>query len=338
MKSLLIGLVLSVAPGIALACTPAARPVLTRAQQLEAARKSADAAASPVLAAAVREAAEISVVRVDRYEAAPLSDIPERYRENIDWYRRDGNNLEPVRYRLKVARALKGSPPAEFVFRFRLAWFPGDGGRIWTVAPNADFDAIPMPRSEQAFWQEGFLGVGQVSGGPGDCSNQIALDPTVNYLVFRDGAGLVTAAEPLVAADPLPDLVAALVADPSLGYPWRPSVTEFLKLPGLVVRVRITSCRDEKARVIETLRRKPEGDYGSDPEQGTIVDLYRMEPGFLIARCQLGAEYLMTGWPFSTRLHPISKGQVTFEDRWMQLRFTGEKTILLETVRTIVRQ
>lgn len=323
------------APSAALACTPAPPLKLTAAEQLARARAYADRMASPLLADAIREAADISVVRIEGYDPAPVTDMPERYRDNLDWYRRDGVGLEPVRYRLKVERQLKGTPPEAFIFRFRMSWTPEDGDRIWTVAPNDDFQSFTFPRSEQTFWHMGSLAVGQTSGGPGDCSNQIALDPTPAYLIFRDAAGLVTAAEPLAPDDPLPDLVAAVVADRKLDYPWRPTVREFLTLPGVVARVRITSCDEEQGRIVEVLRGRP-NDNTSGVEPGETMDLYGLAPGFLVAACHIGSDYLVTGWPFSVRLHPVVAGNVRFEDGWMQLRFSGEKNFPLDTVRALV--
>lgn len=334
-KAVLAAVALLAAPSVALACTPAPPPKLTAAEKLARARDYADRMASPLLARTVREAADISVVRVEGYDPAPITDMPERYRENLDWYRRDGIGLEPVRYRLKVERRLKGSVPDVFVFRFRMSWTPEDGDRIWTVAPNDDFQSFTFPRSEQIFWHTGYLAIGQISGGPGDCSNQIALDPAPPYLVFRDAAGLVRAAEPLAPDDPLPGLVAALVADPTLDYPWRPTVRAFLAVPGVVARVRITSCDEEQGRIVEVLRGRP-NDNTSDVEQGETMDLYGLAPGFLVAACHIGSDYLVTGWPFSVRLHPVVAGKVRFEDGWMQLRFSGEKTMSLEAVRALL--
>ena len=216
-----------------------------------------------------------------------------------------------------------------------MSWTPEDGDRIWTVAPNDDFQSFSLPRSEQTFWHTGFLAVGQISGGPGDCSNQIALDPTHAYLILRDDAGLVIAAEPLAPDDPLPGLVTALVADPKLDFPWHPTVREFLALPGVVARVRITSCDEERGKIVEVLRGRPDEDTG-DVEPGETMDLYGLAPGFLVATCHIGADYLVTGWPFSVRLHPVVAGKVRFEDRWMQLRFSGEKTLSLAAVRAIL--
>lgn len=333
-KALVAAVVLVAAPGVALACTPAPPPKLTLAEQIANARGYETAMASPLLANEVSKAAEISVVRIDGYDPGPLTDIPERFRGNIEWYRQADAGLEPVRYRLKVEQALKGSPPTAFIFRFRMAWTPEDGERIWTVAPSEDFQDFSNPRNGQSFWHHGRLSVGQFSGW-GDCSNQIALDPRFSYLVFRDAAGLITAAEPLAADDPLPGLIAALVADPKLDYPWQPTVRQFLALPGIVARVRITSCDEERGRVIEVLRHRPDDNTG-DAEKGETLHLYGLAPGFLVTSCHVGSDYLVTGWPFSTRLHPVVAGKVRFEDRWMQLRFSGEKTMPLDTVRTIL--
>ncbi len=319
--------------GPSLACTPAGPPKLSRAQELELARSAADASASPRLAAAVRDAADISVAEVQGYDPAPDTDVPEAYRDSLGWYRESSFGLEPVRYRLKVQRPLKGAPPAEFVFRFRQAWFPGDGDRIWTVAPNDDFEDFAQPRNEQAFWHEARLTYGRISGGPGDCSNQIALDPAATYIVFRDKAGLVTAADPLSVDDPLPGLIATLVADPALSYPWRPTVTEYLRLAGVVVRVQMSDCRKERAKVLETLRERSTDDAATDPAPGEDLGLYDLQPQLLIAGCRRGDEYLATGWPWQTRLHPIIDGVVHFEDRWTQLRFSGEKAMPLAKVR-----
>ena len=95
-KAVLAAVALLAAPSVALACTPAAPPKLTAAEQLARARDYAGKMASPLLAKAVREAADISVVRVEGYEPAPVTDMPERYRENLDWYRRDGVGLAPA--------------------------------------------------------------------------------------------------------------------------------------------------------------------------------------------------------------------------------------------------
>lgn len=332
-KAALVAVVLLAAPSAALACSPPMPPKLSPAEQQERARVWTDLAASPRLAKRVHEAADISVVRIIGYDPGPDTDIPPYYRSGYRAYQK--RSLGPVRYRLAVERVLKGSPPAEFMFKIPMSWTPEDGGRVWTVAPNDDFQDFSISRTRMSFWHDANLALGQISGGPGDCSNQVALDPGHPYLVLRDAAGMVTAAEPLAAEDALPGLVAALVADPKLDYPWQPTVRQFLALPGIVARVRITNCDEEQGRVVEVLRHRPDENTG-DVEEGETLHLYGLAPGFLVASCHVGSNYLATGWPFSTRLHPVVAGKVRFEDRWMQLRFSGEKTMPLDTVRTIL--
>lgn len=332
MRLLLIGLMFSAAPGLALACTPAPPPELSSAEALTNAKALADWAASPILASTVREATDISVVHIATVVPGPIEDIPGYYRRGVEWYRREGRL--PVRYHLKTDRVLKGAPPTEFIFRVATSLSPGDGDRVWTAQVKDDIGDFGPVRDEQRFWHTGQLERGEGSGW-GDCSIQITLDDSRTYLVVRDAEGIVTAAEPLVADDPLPDMIAAMVADPALEYPWRPTVQRYLHLKGDVLRVRIEDCQKETAKVVEFVRPQPDSRRA---EIGEELSLYGLAPPFLVAGCAKGDEYLLTGWPFSARLHVILKGQVTFEDRWMQLRFTGEKTIPLETVRTIVRQ
>lgn len=327
----LIGLVMFVLLAEpAAACTPAPPPKLSPAQKLAKAQAEADRAASPHLGRLLRDAVDIAVVSVAGFEPSSIEDLPPRYRDHQDWYRKEG--LLPVRYTLKAERVLKGYPPATFPFRFHLPNITSDKEWAWAVAPNDDFGGDSWPRFDHAFWVEGRLSLGEFSGGPGDCSNQIALRLSVRYLILRDGAGLVTAAEPLTDDDPLPDLIVRFLASESETYVWRPTVQEYLGRAGSISRLRIADCATSKFQLIETLGSQ------SDPyfrEVGEIDSLYGLTPSLSLTDCREGDEFLLTVWP--ARLHPVVDDVVHFEDRWMQLRFSGDKSIPLTTLRELLR-
>ena len=326
-KAVLVAVALVATPGIALACTPAPPPKLTAAEQLGQDQQIASAAEKPWLAETLRNAVDISVVSVAGFKSGSRTDIPPQNWHSLPWYHRVG--LDPVRYTLKVERRLKGAAPDTFPFRFFQRNSTSDREWAWAVAPNEEIWTFFLPRSEPEFWSDGRLSLGDFGGGPGDCSNQIALNSGVHYLVLRDATGLVTAAEPLASNDPLIDLIANFLKQPANDYIWRPSVAEFLALPGWVGVVRVADCSDDEAVVSETLRRGNE----RDPSVGEKVSLYRLKPSLRIAGCHAGDEYLLTGWYSGMRLHRIVDGVVRFEDGWMQIRFSGEKNIALNAVR-----
>ncbi len=334
-RSLLIGLTALVSvPGAALACTPAPPPFIppaeARAKALAEARTAADAAASPLLATRVHDAADISIATIDGYEGGEEQDIPPQYRERWGWYAEVGRL--PVRYRFKTERVLKGTVPAVFPLKFNLPIVNFPEEWAWATSPDPDAPPYPAKPRDQAFWSSGALELFSLVSGPGDCSVQVVLDPNARYLVMRTADGKATAIEPLTATDPLPDTVATFVADPSSDFLWRPTVREFLAVPGHVARVRVKDCSRDKVQIVEELRGPPD-DYGV---VGASAELYSLVPSFRVARCRRGAEYLMTGWPRAERLHPIVDGVVDFEDRWMQIRFSGEKSIPLDAVRAIL--
>ncbi|MDO9472245.1 MAG: hypothetical protein Q7J28_04260 [Caulobacter sp.] len=327
----LIGLVMFVLLAEpAAACTPAPPPKLSPAQKLAKAQAEADRAASPHLGRRLRDAVDIAVVSVADFKPSSVEDLPPRYRDSLHWYGREG--LLPVRYTLKTERVLKGNPPAIFPFRFHFPNITSDREWAWAVAPNDDFGGSLWPRSDQAFWVEGSLSLGEFSGGPGDCSNQVALNPSVRYLVLRDSAGMVTVAEPLTDNDPLPDLIARFLASESETYVWRPTVQEYLGLAGSISRLRIADCATGKFQLIEALGSRP-GTYFR--EVGEIDTIYGLTPSLSLTGCREGDEFLLTVWP--ARLHPVVDNVVHFEDRWMQLRFSGEKNIPLTTLRELLR-
>ncbi len=239
-----------------------------------------------------------------------------------------------MRYQLETQRTIKGTPPS--IFEFTTSYLTNRAGteRGWAIAPNDDMADFSTPRSDQSFWSDGRLALAQFSGGPGDCSNQFGLDPAKAYLVFRDPGGKVTAAEPVSADDPLPNLVAAFVANPAEPYPWRPTVAQFLALSGYVSRVRAVDCNTDRVTTLEVLRDR--SDYAG-PKAGTVDELYGLAPSLRLSNCHKGAEYIMTGWPIGERLHRIVDGEVEFEDRWMQLRFTGATTLSLASVRQLLK-
>lgn len=335
-KSLLIGLTaLITVPGAALACTPAPPPFVppaeARAKALVEARTAAYVAASPLLATRVKDAADISIATIDGYEGGEEQDIPPLYRERWGWYAEVGRL--PVRYRFKTERVLKGTVPAVFPLKFYLpiANFPEEWA--WATSPDPDDPPYPAEPRDQAFWSSGAPELFSLASGPGDCSVQVSLDLEARYLVMRAADGKVTAIEPLTATDHLPDKIAAFIADPSSDYLWRPTLREFLALPGHVARVRVKDCTRDEVQIVEELRAPP--DYSG--EVGASAELYSLVPSFRVARCRRGAEYLMTGWPRAERLHPIIDGVVHFEDRWMQLRFSGNKSIPLAALREMLR-
>lgn len=314
----------------AVACTPAPPPKLSPAQKLARAQAEADRAASSHLGRKFRDAADIAVVSVAGFEPSSAEDLPPPYRDRLDWYRELG--LLPVRYELKTERVLKGSPPSVFPFRFHFPNITSDREWAWAVAPNDDFGGFSWPRSDQAFWVDGRLSLGEFSGGPGDCSNQIALTPSLRYLVLRDSAGVVTVAEPLAEDDPLPDLIVRFLADESEAYVWRPTVQRYLGLAGPISRVRVEDCAKSRVRLIETLRSRSEAYTDT---AGTIDTLHGVTPSLELPGCRVGDEFVLTGWP--ARLHPVVDNVVHFEDRWMQLRFSGEKKIPLAVLREMLR-
>jgi hypothetical protein len=336
-RSLLIGLTAVVSvPGAALACTPAPAPppfvppAEARAKALAEARTAAEVAASPLLATRVRDAADISIATIDGYEGGEEQDIPPQYRERWGWYAEVGRL--PVRYRFKTERVLKGTVPAVFPLKFDLPIdnFPEEWA--WATLPDPEDLPYPAEPRDQAFWSSGSLELFSFASGPGDCSVQVALDVEGQYLVMRAADGKVLVIEPLTATDPLPDRIAAFIADPSPDYLWRPTVQEFLDLPGHVARVRVKDCSRDDVQIVEELRAPPDG-YGV---VGRSAELYGLAPSLRVTQCKRGAEYLMTGWPRGERLHPIVNGIVHFEDRWMQVRFTGDKAISIDAVRAIL--
>ena len=319
------------APDLAAACTPAPPKRLTDAEKLEQAHQIADAAARPMLAERLRAAADISVVSVGGYEPGLREDIPPSNWHSMDWYAREG--LLPVRYSVKVERRIRGEAPDAFPFRFWRLNTTSEREWAWAVAPNKEFGTYRLARSEPAFWAAGWLFLGELLGGPGDCSNQIALDPEFRYLVLRDADGLVTVAEALEPADPLPDLIAAMLAKPEEDYIWRPTVREYLALNGDVIRLRVIDCAADRLEIVELLADRSKV---HDLEVGKELKYLRPVPSLAISACEKGGEFVMTGWPQAPRLHPIRDGRVEFEDRWMQIRFSGEKVIPLDTLRTIL--
>lgn len=319
------------APDLALACTPAPPNKLSEAEQLEGYHQIADAAARPVLAEQLRAAADISVVSVVGYEPGFREDIPPSNWHSMDWYAREG--LLPVRYTVRVERRIKGDAPDVFPFRFWQLNTTSEREWAWAVAPSEDFYTFALARSEPAFWATGRLFLGQGLGGPGDCSNQIALDPKHRYLVLRDADGLVTVAEALEPADPLPNMVAAMLAKPEEDYIWRPTVREYLALDGDVIRLRVIDCAADRLEIVELLADRSKV---HDLEAGKELKYLHPVPSLAISACEKGAEFVMTGWPRAQRLHTIRDGRVEFEDRWMQIRFSGEKVISLNTLRAIL--
>lgn len=334
-RSLLIGLTAMVTiPGAALACTPAPPPYVppaeARAKALAEARAAADAYASPLLAARIRDAYDVVIATIDGYDRGDEQDIPPLYRERWGWY--DEVGRLPVRYRFKTERVLKGNVPAVFPLKFDLPIdnFPEEWA--WAALPHPEDLPYPAEPRDQAFWSSGSLELFSLVSGPGDCSVQVSLDLNARYLVMRAADGKALAIDPLTATDPLPDLIAASIADPSSNFLWRPTVREFLALPGHVARVRVKDCSRDEVQIVEELRAPPDG-YGVVSE---AAELYGLVPSFRITKCKRGAEYLMTGWPKGKRLHPIVDGVVHFEDRWMQIRFSGEKAIPIDAVRAVL--
>lgn len=331
--SLLIALIGSFGAQAAQACTPVQPAPLSVRETRRADEDSARKASSPLLANAVAAARDIAIVHVVALDPAPIEDIPAAFRAHG---LPRSVALRPVRYRFEVDRVLKGSPPQDMAFKPGGPVAKGFATDAWTIAPTGEAMSWSAPRSARDFWHSGVLSYGESEGGPGDCSWQWSFRSHQSYLVLRDAAGGFVAVEPLASQDPLPDLVSRLIADPTEPYPHRPTLQAYLQAQGALLRVRLTDCRRQKAKVLEVISspRAPAGDV----EEGEQLELHQATPSLRLGPCRVGAAYVLDGWPYSSRLHPIRAGVVTFDDRWMQLRFTGPKTLRLGDLRAIARR
>ncbi len=185
------------------------------------------------------------------------------------------------------------------------------------------------------FWHVGRLSTGQFEGGPDRCTVQVSFREGESYLVLRDAEGLVTAAELLRRSDPLVDAVRTLVADPGLGYGYQPTVMEYLFRARALWFVEAVDCSISRVQVLRVLRPPPVDRF--DFGMGSIMDLRRgLTPGLSQFNCTPGAQYLVEGSIFNARVHPIAGGKVQFQDRWMQLRFSGGASLSTSAVEAAV--
>lgn len=315
------------------ACTPVYKPPPSDAEQRRIDAEQARIAASPRLAALVVQAADISIAHVASRARAPLSDIPEGYRDGVKWR---GKALLPVRYVFAVDRVLKGQPGKTLAFKPPADMAEDFRTRAWMVKATGDADDWSPPRSGRDFWHDLSTPFAQAEGGPGDCSFQFSYGSKTSYLILRDSQQRFITTMPLKPGDTLPDVVARLIARPTEPYPYRPDLAAYLRLDGSLLRVRLTDCgREPKAKVLEVLARtRPPA---SAVDQGEEIEVFTVTPAIDAAACRPGAEYILDGWPYSGRLHPIDKGIVAFEDRWMQLRIAGDKRLPLDRLRALTR-
>ncbi len=302
------------------ACTPS-EPDPTGAA-LDARR---EAVMEPNVWLTARQATDILIAHAE-FSDAPETDVPSRYR-GLN-HQAGLTDLRPVRYAFVVDRVIKGDPPPRVDFQPPPILMSYRGlANTWTTRWNSEFQSFHLARSDREFWRLGRGGLGSISG-PGDCSDQIAFEPGQSYLIARDAAGVMLMAEPLDENDPLPDAVAEFVADPAAPPYYGMTVTDYLTLPGGLLRVAIASCDPIAVKILEVLK-------DESPLIGETVPFNEDGPGLSKQTCRVGRQYLLEGVLAPDGLHPIDDGWVTFDDSYIGLRFTGPKRMRLEDVRRI---
>lgn len=326
---LLLAAASSLATTTAQACTPIMK-VSPPAERRRYLQEVADNAARPQLALMAERAADIFVGHVASQAPAPLSDIPEPYRANGQPFAPD---LAPVRYVFAVDAVLKGAPGQAVAFKAAGQLAQDLSREAWMVRHSDHAASWSSDRSDRDFWHSADLVIAESEGGPGDCSFQWSYRTDRAYLIARDKAGGFLAAIPLEPKDPLPALTARLLADPRERYPYRPDLRAYLGLKGALLRVVMTRCGERaKVRVLEVLAPPTGGAVA--PDKGEMIELYTLVPSASLGGCRMGASYILDGW-LAMQLHPIQGQTVTFDDRWMQLRFTGDKRLSLAELRRI---
>lgn len=304
------------------ACTPSESNPAGVAQD-----EARDAAMAPNVWRTARQAADI-VIGHAQFTDAPETDVPAPYRGQD--HRAGLNDLRPVRYVFVVDRVIKGAPPPQFDFRPPPVLMSYRGmANTWTTRWNPEFQTFHLARAEREFWRLGQGGLGSLSG-PGDCSNQIAFEPGRPYLIARDAGGVMLMAEPLDDNDPLPDAVARFVADPAAPAYYTMSVTDYLALPGGLIRVEVSACDPVAVKILEVLK-------DDTPMIGETIPFDDGGPGLDRRNCRIGRQYLLEGVLAPDGLHPIEDGWVTFDDSYIGLRFAGPKRMPLEDVRRLTK-